>query len=340
MALAPSPVSSGAYMTCTGSPNTAENFRIDIDDISFVGKGLSRPECVLCTRTGDIYASDANGGIAWLRPDGSQTRIGDSDLRPNGIALMNDGSFLIANHRDEGGVWRMTRDGNVRPFLIEIDGLQLPSVNFVYRDCWERIWICVSSLRPGDDQFRTDIRDGFVILVNDHGTRIVAGDLCWANECRLDASGNYFYVNETFGRRLVRFTVNRDGTLTDRHVVTTFGAGTYPDGLAVDAEGAFWVVSVGSNRLIRVLPDGRQLIVLEDSDAVHLERLEAALSTNTLTRPKLVEAKSQRLRNVTSIAFGGDDLRTAYLGCLSGDAIATFRLPVPGLPPAHWNNTV
>jgi hypothetical protein len=43
------------------------------------------------------------------------------------------------------------------------------------------------------------------------------------------------------------------------------------------------------------------------------------------------------LKNISSIAFGGPDLRTAYLGCLLGDALATFRSPVAGAPPAHWN---
>ena len=42
------------------------------------------------------------------------------------------------------------------------------------------------------------------------------------------------------------------------------------------------------------------------------------------------------VQNIASIAFGGPDLRTAYLGSLSGDTIATFRSPVAGLPLPHW----
>ena len=38
--------------------------------------------------------------------------------------------------------------------------------------------------------------------------------------------------------------------------VTQFGAGDFPDGLAFDEEGHAWVVSIVSNRLIRVAPDG------------------------------------------------------------------------------------
>jgi hypothetical protein len=53
-------------------------------------------------------------------------------------------------------------------------------------------------------------------------------------------------------------------------------------------------------------------------------------------RPHLDQVVSRRLRNISSLAFGGADLRTGYLGCLLGDSIATFRSPVAGFPPAHW----
>ena len=39
----------------------------------------------------------------------------------------------------------------------------------------------------------------------------------------------------------------------------------------------------------------------------------------------LSAASGKRLKNVTSPAFGGPDLRTAYMGSLAGDALAAFR---------------
>jgi hypothetical protein len=40
--------------------------------------------------------------------------------------------------------------------------------------------------------------------------------------------------------------------------------------------------------------------------------------------------------NISSIAFGGLDLRTIFLGCLLGDRISTFKSEKAGLPPSHW----
>ena len=313
-----------------------DRFVVSLEDVHFVGSGLSRPESVLCTRAGDIFTSHRPGGVSWIRPDGTQRRIGDSAIVPNGIALLPDNSFLLANHSDNGGVYRLTLDGVIEPYLMEVEGVPLPSVNFVYCDGFGRTWICVSTVRKGDNQYRHNVRDGFIVLLEGTQARVVADGLCWTNECRVDAQGTTLYVNETFGRRLTRFRIAPDGTLCDREVVTEFGAGSFPDGLALDVEGGIWIASVGSNRVIRVTPDGHQHIVVEDSDSAHLVELDAALEQHALTRSMLMNNRSARLKNISSIAFGGADGRTIHLGCLGGDALATFLVPVAGVPPAHW----
>lgn len=42
------------------------------------------------------------------------------------------------------------------------------------------------------------------------------------------------------------------------------------------------------------------------------------------------------LKIISSLAFCGPGLRTAYPGCLLDDRIACFDSPVAGLPPCHW----
>jgi hypothetical protein len=55
-----------------------------------------------------------------------------------------------------------------------------------------------------------------------------------------------------------------------------------------------------------------------------------------LGRPHLDQAHGSKLRNISSMAFGGADLRDALLGCLLGEQVARLRLPLAGHPPAHW----
>jgi hypothetical protein len=45
----------------------------------------------------------------------------------------------------------------------------------------------------------------------------------------------------------------------------------------------------------------------------------------------------RRLGNIASIAFGGPDLKTAYLGTLSADCLYTFTSPIAGVQPSHWH---
>jgi len=124
--------------------------------------------------------------------------------------------------------------------------------------------------------------------------------------------------------------------LGDRETVTEFGHGVYPDGLTFDAEGGIWITSIVSNRVIRIPPGGSPYVVLEDADPDHVEIAEKAYLNGTMGRPHLDNINSRRLKNISSLAFGGPDLQTVYLGCLLGDSLATFRSPIKGRTPVHW----
>lgn len=316
---------------------------ISLDQVEFVGQGLVRPECVLATGAGDLYTADWRGGVALLRADGSQQLFAGRlpqgrSPRPNGVALRSTGSFLLAELGESyGGVFELGRDGSVRPFVLRADGVDLPPTNFVHEDAQGRVWITVSTRKtPRAAAYRAGVADGFIVLCDARGARIVAEGLGYTNEALPSPDGRHLYVNETFARRLTRFRIAADGALEGRETVAAFGAGTFPDGLAFDAEGAVWITSIVSNRVIRVAPDGSQQLMLEDADPAHLAWVEQAYQAGEMGRPHLDGIKSRRLKNISSLAFGGADLRTAYLGCLLGDALASFRSPVAGATPVHW----
>ena len=321
---------------------------ITLNQLGRVGNGLNRPECVLATERGELFAADWRGGVAQVWPDGSQTLYagevpgGDRPLRPNGIAMRPDGSFLVADLGEEsGGVFELRRDGTVRPIVAEVDGAPLPPTNFAHEDAQGRIWATVSTRTvPRAADYRPDAASGFIVVADRRGARIVADGLGYTNEALVSPDGRHLYVNETFARRLSRFRIGTDGALSARETVATFGSGTFPDGLAFDCEGAVWVTSIVSNRVIRVTADGAQQLMLEDADAAHVDWVEAAYHAGTMGRPHLDRAAGRRLKNISSLAFGGRDLRTAYLGCLLGDSIMTFRAPVAGHPPVHWRYPV
>jgi sugar lactone lactonase YvrE len=285
--------------------------------------------------------SDWEGGVCRIAADGQQRRIlarnAPVELRPNGIALLQDGSFLLANLAAPGGVWQLGYDGDLRPFLTEVDNSPLPPTNFVLADAYGRIWITISTqVSPRAKAYRPDVSDGYIIVVDSKGARVAATDLGYTNEVQLHPSGDWLYVNETFARRTSRMRIQSDGTLGKRQTVTEYSHGTYPDGLYFDEAGGFWVVSIVSNRVIRVGPDGSQTVIIEDSDKKHLEWVESAFLNGCMGREHLDNISSKRLRSTSSIAFGGPERRLSYLGCLLGTQVASFEVPVAGVKPVHW----
>ncbi len=316
-------------------------FKIAPDDVQFIADNLSRPECVLTTRSGDIFVSDARGGVSVIKADGEQRLIRPENapdgFLPNGIALMANRDLLIANLGPAGGVWRLTQAGQLSLEVSEADGVELPPINFVGLDREGRLWITVSTrVIPRQGAFRKGHGDGFIVLHDERGTRIVAEGLGFTNEAIVDPSGTWLYVNETIAQRTSRFRIAADGSLGPRETVAAYGPATFPDGFTYDAEGGVWIVSVGSNRVIRVAPSGETELVLEDCDPGQMRELQAAFDEDRFNRDMIDIANERALGNLSSIAFGGPDLKTVFLGSLGGSRIATFRSPIAGAEPVHW----
>ena len=90
------------------------------DSLETLGSGLQRPECVVVDRDNAVYVPDWRGGVTRIAADGSQqTWLAAKppvELRPNGIELLADGSFLLANLSDVGGVRNSIATGRSRRF--------------------------------------------------------------------------------------------------------------------------------------------------------------------------------------------------------------------------------
>lgn len=315
---------------------------VRVEDLGFVGSDLSRPELVLTTKSGDFFVSDKRGGISTFRGTGPSRLIRANDPPPgflvNGFALLPDRSFLIANLGPTGGVYRLDPDGSLSPHLLEINGRQIPPTNFVGIDTHSRVWITVSTwLIPREQAFRKGYADGFIILMDKRGARIVAENIASTNEALVSPDGEWLYVNETIGQRTSRFRILADGSLGEKEIVAQYGPGTFPDGMTFDDEGGVWIVSVVSNRVIRVDARGKQEILLEDADSEELKRVAEAFDNGTFGRPEIDSGGRRKLGNLSSVSFGDPDLQTVYLGSLFGERIAHFRSSVRGAKPIHWN---
>ncbi len=316
----------------------------------WVGTDLSRPECVLAHESGLLLVPNwtGNGGISLITPAGSTYTIlaqGTVPKRPNGIALESGGSVLLAHMGEhDGGIFRLFPDGSVETVVSHVNGAPMPPANFVVKDSFGRIWITVSTRKtPRASDYRAAACTGFIAVAepgSDDAT-IVADGLGYTNECVIDETTRTVWVNETFGRRLTRFTLDtgddRQTTLTGKQVVHEFGAGTYPDGLALDEHGNLWITSIVSNRILRLSTDGQCDVVYEDVEEAHLSWTETAFVNNRLGREHLDNANSKFMKNVSNLAFGGPERKRIYLGNLLGNSLPYFDTDISGRAMQHWD---
>jgi hypothetical protein len=69
--------------------------------------------------------------------------------------------------------------------------------NFVGIDAQGSEWICVSTRTyPRERSFRPHHADGFIVRHDRAGAQIIADDIGFSNECRVDPTGAWLYVNE------------------------------------------------------------------------------------------------------------------------------------------------
>jgi len=335
--------------------NPLQGWQVDRDAISFVGQGLQRPECILAERDGTLWSADARGGVMQIRPDGSQSLITQrvnshfdlageaaksllSGTLPNGLAFSRDGQFIIANFGTDR-LEIMSRAGESRVVLDQIDGKPLGKVNFVLRDRKDRLWLTISTrVNPWSQAITPNLADGYICLLDERGARIVADGLQFANEIRLDAEEEWLYVAETCGKKVTRLRVRPDGSLRGRETFGPSNLGTgVVDGIAFDAFGNLWATMIFADRLIALTPEGQLLELLNDGDAEGTQAFETAFASGEPVAFEVLMRCGGRICPwMASVTFGGDDLSSVYLGGLRSSSIPVFRSPVPGLPMVHW----
>nr|MBP7523080.1 hypothetical protein [Leptothrix sp. (in: b-proteobacteria)] len=78
------------------------------------------------------------------------------------------------------------------------------------------------------------------------------------------------------------------------------------------------------------------LMLLDDGNPQALAVYEQHYQAGTTTPELMASCKGTLAPMMASIAFGGPDLKTVYLGSLAGTTLPSFRSPVAGLPLSHW----
>ncbi len=239
--------------------------RLELGDVP-AGSGLVRPECVLATRSGDVFTADWRGGVAHLArrwPPSAVSRVRTRRPRAQAQRHCTAARRLVPGHASgcQAKVVYSTSPAAARSGR----GCLASTASICRRRtscCWMRRAAPGSRSARGSSRARWATAAAAMTASSCAWTRAVRASppMAWATPtkwpCTRAASGST--STRHLRRRLSRFPLHADGSLGAKQVVTEFGPGSFPDGLAFDEEGHAWVVSIVSNRLIRVAPDGSQ----------------------------------------------------------------------------------
>jgi gluconolactonase len=307
-------------------------FKLTAADLVPYGRDLQRPECVWVDQEG-VWASDARGAVCRVHADRGPQILGSGVADANGFSRRPDGSFVVAGLSD-GRLYQVTRDGRTWVLLESLDGAPLGAVNYACADGAERIWLSVMTRHlPWTPAMQSRMRDGYILRIDADGRRpqIVADGLDLTNEVKVSPDGRHLYAVETLGCRVVRFPIRPDGSLGAKERVgpDDLGRGALPDGLAFDPAGNIWLTVISQNAIHVIDAEGAAHVVYSDMNAAAVEAIACAVEQRTGTLDHLLACSEVEgpLRLPTSVAFGGADGRTAYLGSVGLTHLLTFRVP-------------
>lgn len=203
--------------------------------------------------------------VSTIGPDGAETVVVEVAAQPSGLGWLPDGSMVISSMKDH----RILRwaEGELST-LADLTGLVGGHLNDLVTDAAGHTYV---------GNFGFDLMGGgtpapadLIRVDPDGSVTVAATDLYFPNGTVITPDGQTLIVGETTGNRYTAFTIEADGTLTDRRPWAEFGrlpeADTFaegltqitvaPDGCTLDAEGHIWAADALGNRCIRVAPGG------------------------------------------------------------------------------------
>ncbi|MFM7070160.1 MAG: SMP-30/gluconolactonase/LRE family protein [Actinomycetes bacterium] len=298
-----------------------------------VASGLQFPEGPVAMADGSVLVVEiARGTLSRVHPDGTVDIVADCGGGPNGAAIGPDGAVWITNnggcfeYHDLGGMlipggvpdgWTGgciqkvdLSTGEVTTVYTESSGRPLRAPNDLVFDGHGGFWFTDHGVRLDRSSDRTGVH---YALADGSSCTEVVHPLDAPNGVGLSPDGHKLYAAETHTGRVWEWNVPRPGVVQGEGLLEPFGSllAGLPghqllDSLAVDSEGYVCVGTLVNGGITIIAPDGSSVDHLPVDDLL-----------------------------VTNIAFGGPDLRTAYLTASGTGRLLACDWPRPGLRPAH-----
>lgn len=208
--------------------------------------------------------------------DGRSETIAEVANQPSGLGWLPDGRLLVVSMTDRM-LLRLDDDGLAE--IADLSDLATCHCNDMVVDDQGRAYIGNFGFDLGSMTDPAALRTAELVLVTPEGrASVVADGLAFPNGTVITPDGSTLIVGETFGGCLTAFTIEPDGSLSNRRAWAAFDDRGFaiepgrisPDGICLDADGGIWVTSPMTREVVRVVEGG------EITDRIEVETIAFA----------------------------------------------------------------
>ena len=205
-------------------------------------------------------------GVYTVSTDGTEELVLEVEHQPSGLGWMPNGSLLVVSMKNQR-VLRRDRDGSVGVHA-ELGAFTDSWLNDMVVDGQGRAWVGCFGF---DLMAFADPQLAPLMRVDPDGTTSVAAeDTRFPNGTVITPDGSTLILGETAGCCYTAFTIQADGTLSDRRIWAQLAPAPDlgplqemlpqiaigPDGCTLDAELHIWSADEVGGRCIRIAPGG------------------------------------------------------------------------------------
>lgn len=198
------------------------------------------------------YSDFHQRAIYRVTADGERTAVfSDLDDRPSGLGWLPDGTLLVVFMTSR----RVMRDAGNGALAEYADLSHIATAN-----CNDMIVSADGNAYVGNFGFDLEAAAEFqpadlAIVRPDGSVTVAAEQMRFPNGSVITPDESTLIVGQSFGGDYVAFTIQADGSLTDRRQWAEI-PGTAPDGCTLDGGGGIWFSDALGSQVVRVLEGG------------------------------------------------------------------------------------
>lgn len=238
--------------------------------IEVVAEGLQFPEGPFwSSRDNCVYFVEDEGDKVCALQDGKvrtilEVQAGDG---PTGLKQDQDGNLWLCMYSSRK-LLQLRPSGEILQTTDNYKGDRFKGPNDLVIDAEGGIYFTDSG--NSKDDWTTGRPAGAIYYLTSEGKLLqVDSKLCYPNGIALSLDGKSLVVNEHRKNRILKYSLNPNGTLSNRKVFFEMDSKCLldeslryelgPDGMCLDSQGNFWVAHYGGGKVVVLSPEGKLL---------------------------------------------------------------------------------